>query len=414
MVTQPEHNRRMRYGLVALVFFGTVLAYVDRQVLALLKPTLELQFGWTDEEFAHLGSAFSLAMAASVFFSGLMVDKFGVRRAYGWAVTVWSLAGIAHAFAGSVSQFVAARVTLALGESVAGPATVKATAQYLPMRERSVGLGLIATAPSIGAIVTPLVIPIVAMTFGWQAAFIVTGALGLVWVVCWHAFTRGLPTNSPVASPTTAGAKSPWRDLFTDRRTWAITWTKALADMVWWFMLFWIPDLFSKVYHLTQDQIGGPVALTYAMAGLGALASGLLFPAFLRLGMSMNKARKLSMLSFAVLILPVPLALNMGSPWAAAGIIGLALFAHNGFVTNIFGLTADIVPLRRVGTVTALSSVAGNLSGMAMIELAGWSLTNGHGYWPMFAIASLAYVTATLFLHVMIPEIASANSDPGN
>ncbi|AOR80830.1 major facilitator transporter [Sphingomonas sp. LH128] len=395
---------RRRYVLIALVFFGTVLSYVDRQVLALLKPTLEATFHWSDEDFAHLGSAFSLAMASSVLFSGWLVDRFGVRIAYGWAVAVWSLAGMAHTAAATVTQFVMARVTLALGESVSGPATVKATAQYLPLRERSFGLGVIATAPSIGAILTPLVIPVVAVTFGWKSAFLLTGGLGVIWVAFWLLGTRHLHST---AAATSGDAKAgvDWEALFTDRRTWAITGSKALADMVWWFLLFWIPDLFSKVFGLTQTEIGGPVALTYAMAALGALASGGLFPALLRRGLSVNAARKSSMLLFSVLILALPLALHVGSAWTAAAIIGVALFAHNGFVTNIFGLTADIVPLQRVGTVTALSSVAGNLSGMAMIEFAGWSLTNGHGYWPMFAVASVAYLAATLLLHLVVPRI---------
>ncbi|MBC2666696.1 MFS transporter [Novosphingobium flavum] len=408
--TAEHYGRGMRYGLIALVFFGTVLAYVDRQVLALLKPTLEATFQWSDEDFAHLGSAFSLAMAGSVFFSGLLVDRFGVRRAYGWAVAIWSLAGMAHAAASTVTQFVVARVTLSLGESVAGPATVKTTAQYLPLEERSVGLGIIATAPSIGAIVTPLVIPLIAVWFGWQSAFLVTGGLGVLWVVVWQISTRKLDVGAARKAAPQAGGTA-WRELLTDRRTWAITGTKALADMVWWFMLFWIPDLFSKVFHLSQAEIGGPVALTYAMAALGAMASGLLFPALLRRGFSLNLARKVSMLAFSVLILPVTLALEMGSPWQAALLIGLALFAHNGFVTNIFGLTADIVPLKRVATVTAMGSVAGNITGMSMIEFAGWSLTNGHGYWPMFAVASLAYLAAMGFLHLMIPRIRESDGD---
>jgi MFS transporter, ACS family, hexuronate transporter len=402
-----QMQARMRYTLIALVFFGTALSYVDRQVLALLKPTLEVTFNWTDSDFAHLGSAFSLAMAGSVLFSGWLVDRFGVRLAYGWAVAVWSLAGMAHAAAATVSQFVMARVALALGESVAGPATVKSAAEFLPLRERSIGLGLIASAPSLGAILTPLAIPPLAVAFGWKAAFLVTGGLGFFWVILWYLGTKNL---KPAIADPTPHIRTPvvWRDLLTDRRTWAITGAKAMADMVWWFLLFWIPDLFSKVFSLSQGEIGGPVAFTYAMAALGALSSGALFPALLRRGLSVNAARKLSMLTFAVLIFPLPLALQMPNAWLAAVLIGLALFAHNGFVTNIFGLTADVVPLKRVGTVTALGSVAGNLTGMAMIEFTGWSLTNGHGYWPMFTIAAGAYVAATTWLHLLLPRIQLA------
>ena len=302
---------------------------------------------------------------------------------------------MAHAAAVSVGQFVMARATLALTESVGGPATVKASAQYLPLKERSVGLGIISMAPNIGAVLAPLLVPLLAVTWGWKSAFLITGGLGFLWVIFWFSSTKALAPAQlrPLAVPAQPVA---WRELLTDKRTWAIIITKALADMVFWFMLFWIPDLFGKIFHLGQAQIAGPIALTYTFAALGALAAGLLFPALLRGGLSVNAARKLSMLAFAVLILPVPLALKMPNEWLAAAIIGLALFAHNGFVTNIFGLIADVIPLQRVATVMAMSSVAGNLAGMGMIELAGWSLTHGHGYSPMFAISAVAYLAATL------------------
>lgn len=409
MDKHEEHGRSTRYTLIALIFFGNVLSYVDRQVLALLKPTLVGEFGWTDAEFAHLGSVFTLAMAGSVFFAGLLVDKFGVRRAYGVAVGLWSLAGMAHAAAMSVGQFVMARAALALSESVGGPATVKASAQYLPLRERSVGLGIISMAPNIGAVVAPLIVPLLAITWGWKSAFLITGGLGLVWVGLWFRATRSLAVAKQTIA-TRPAEPIAWRELLTDRRTWAITFTKALADMVFWFMLFWIPDLFGKVFHLNQAQIAGPIALSYALAALGALAAGVLFPALLRHGVTLNAARKLSMLAFALMFLPVPLALDMPNAWLAAAIIGLALFAHNGFVTNIFGLIADVVPLKRVATVMAMSSVAGNLAGMGMIEFAGWSLTNGYGYLPMFVVASLAYLAATVLLQVMIPTLRVAES----
>ena len=409
MESHQEHDRSIRYTLIALIFFGNVLSYVDRQVLALLKPTLVAEFGWSDAEFAHLGSVFTLVMAGSVLFAGLIVDRIGVRRAYGAAVALWSLAGMAHAAAMSVGQFVMARAALALTESVGGPATVKASAQYLPLRERSVGLGIISMAPNIGAVVAPLAVPLLAVTLGWKSAFLITGGLGFIWVLFWFRATRALSTSRQDTSRQPAEPVA-WRELLSDRRTWAITFTKALADMVFWFMLFWIPDLFGKVFHLGQAEIAGPIALAYSMAALGALAAGLLFPALLKFGMTLNAARKLSMLAFALLILPLPLALDMPSAWLAAVIIGLALFAHNGFVTNIFGLIADVVPLKRVATVMAMSSVAGNLAGMGMIEFAGWSLTNGHGYLPMFVIASAAYLAATLLLQLMIPTLRVAES----
>ena len=416
---KKDHAKRLRYALIALVFVGTALNYVDRQVLALLKPTLEAEFNWSDQEFAHLGSAFQLTAAASVLFVGWLVDRFGVRAAYGGAVAIWSLAGIAHAFAATVGQFLAARIVLAAAESINTPAAVKAAAQYLPLKERSLGLGLVNTAPNIGAVFTPLLIPPFALAFGWQAAFIVTGALGFIWLAFWLPATRHLaPVEAPAPVPIQSDEKKeggkllPWMtELFSDRRTWAVAGAKALTDMVWWFMLFWTPDLFSRVFKMSQAELGGPIAVIYSMAALGALSSGFAFPMLLNRGLSPNAARKASMLFYSVLILPIPLALNVDSPWAAAGLIGLALFAHQGFSTNIFGFTADTVPIQRVATVMAVGAVFGNLTGMAMIEFTGWSLTHDVGYWPMFAIAAGAYLLATLWIHVLVPVIRPVSSD---
>ncbi|MBU6253062.1 MAG: MFS transporter [Alphaproteobacteria bacterium] len=404
---QIDRGKNLRYALIALVFVGTALNYVDRQVLALLKPTLEAEFNWTDQEFAHLGSAFQLTAAAAVLFVGWLVDRFGVRAAYGGAVAVWSLAGIAHAFASTVSQFLTARVVLAAAESINTPAAVKSAAQYLPLKERSLGLGLVNTAPNIGAVLTPLIIPPFALAFGWQAAFIVTGALGFIWLLFWYPTTKHLPAVAP-AAPTAAAQQEPtgwFKELLSDRRTWAVGGAKALTDMVWWFMLFWTPDLFSRVFKMSQADLGGPIAVIYSMAALGALSSGLVFPALLARGLTPNAARKTSMLFYALLILPIPLALQASSPWTAAGLIGLALFAHQGFSTNIFGFTADTVPTKRVATVMAIGGVFGNLTGMGIIEFTGWSLTHGVGYWPMFAMAASAYLLATLWVHVLVPVI---------
>jgi len=404
--------------LVALLFLGTALNYVDRQALALLKPTLLAEFGWTDLQFAHLGSAFQFTTAAAVLGAGWIVDRIGVRTAYGAAVGLWSAAGIGHAFASTIGHFVTARVVLAAAESVNTPAAVKAAARYLPLEQRSLGLGLINTAPNIGAVLTPLLIPPFALAFGWRAAFAVTGALGFVWLLAWVPLTRGLTGDAaihPAPAPATAADPPPppargsafWRALLRDPRTWAVAGAKLLTDMVWWFLLFWTPDLFARVFHMTQSTLGGPIAVIYTMAALGAVSGGVLFPAMVRRGLTVNAARKRSLLAYALLILPVPLALQATSPWTAALLIGLALFAHQGFSTNLFGFTADTVPLERVATVVAAGAVVGNLAGMGMIEFTGWSLTTGVGYWPMFAISASAYLLATAWIHLLVPVITT-------
>lgn len=397
-------GRGGRQMLVALLFIGTALNYVDRQVLALLKPTLEAEFHWTNQDFAHFGSAVNIATIVGLLFVGWFVDRFGVRIAYGVAVTVWSLAGMGHAAAASVGQFVVARSVLAVAEAVNTPAAVKAAATYLPLKERSFGLGLVNTAPNIGAILTPLLIPPLALAFGWKAAFLLTGALGFLWLAAWIPGTRGL---QPLAAKSMA-LEANWAALFADRRTWAVVGAKGLTDCVWWFLLFWTPDLFGRVFGMTQGQIGWPIAVIFTLAALGALSSGALFPRLLDRGLSIDRARKTSMLFYALMILPIPLALGASTPLAAALLIGLALFAHQGFSTNIFGLAADVVPASRVAGVMAAGAIAGNLTGLAMNELTGWCLDQRIGYWPMFAIAAGAYLAALALVQLILPVIRAA------
>jgi MFS transporter, ACS family, hexuronate transporter len=403
-------SRRVRRLLVALIFCAAALNYVDRQVLALLKPILQGEFAWDNQDFAHLGSVFQLSAAIALPFVGWFVDRIGVRWGYLIAVGVWSLAGIAHAFATSMQQFVTARAVLAVAESVHTPAAVKSMATYLPIKERSLGIGLMNTAPNVGAILTPLLIPPIALAFGWKAAFIVTGALGFVWILFWWPSVRNLePVQQETVPAAAIRSTVVWSQLFRDRRTWAFVGAKLLVDQVWWFILFWTPDFFHRVFGMGQAQLGWPIAIIYTMAAIGALSSGMLFPRLLDKGYAVDRARKLPMLVYALLILPVPLAITVGSPWTAALIIGLALFAHQGFMTNLFGLAADVVPTPVVATVIALGAVAGNLSGTAIIELAGWSLENGHGYWPMFAICGSAYLLALAWIHFMLPRLRLSN-----
>ncbi len=395
--------------LVALLFVGNALNYVDRQVLALLKPTLEAQFHWTDAQYAHLGSSFQMAAAGALLFVGWFVDRLGVRIAYAVAVTIWSAAGIAHALAQSVQQFVAARIVLAAGESVSTPAGLKAASIYMPPRQRNIAIGLVNAAPNIGAIITPVLIPPFALAFGWQAAFFVTGSLGFVWLIAWIAGTRRLKPqgNLPERTPVK------WGVLLSDRRTWAVIGVKALTDCVWWFVLFWMPDYFNRQYGMGQARLGWPIAIIFTLAALGAVTSGAMFPLLRARGLDMNRARKISMLFYALAVLAMPLALGVHNPWVAAVLIGLGLFAHQGFSTNVFAMTTDIVPAIRVASVIALGAVAGNLSGTGIIEFAGWSLDHGHGYAPMFLICGGAYLAALAFLQVILPRLRMADPEPG-
>ena len=401
---------RSRNLLIALLFFGTIINYVDRQVLSLLKPTISAEYGWGDAEFAHFASASQLAAAAALLFVGWLIDRFGVRIAYGAAVAVWSLAGMGHAFASTVTGFVTARVVLVAAEAVNTPAVVKSAAQYLPIQRRTMAMGIVNTAPNLGNILAPLTVVPFALVFGWKAAFLVTGALGFVWLAFWIVGTRRL---TPVPRAPAAKGSEGYRAALSDRKTWAIAGAKAITDMFWWFFTFWLPDLFNKVFGLTQSELIGPTALAFSLAALGALTAGKVFGVLLGKGRSVNAARKTGMLLYALIIVPIPLALTVDSAWTAAAIIGMALFAHQGFSTNIFGFAADAVPAQRVATVMAIGAIAGNLAGFGIQEATGALLTGGYGYAPLVYGAAVAYLLALGWIHLLVPKIVAEDEGAG-
>ena len=390
------HNRRW---IVAFVFVAIMLNYVDRQILALLKPTLEAEFHWSDQDYANMGTAFQVATAFAFLGTGWFIDRVGLRRGFAAGVGVWSLAGMAHAFATGVVGFIGARVVLGVAESVGTPAAVKTAATYFDHRERQVVLGIGNTAPNIGAIVTPLAIPALALAFGWQATFLLTGALGLVWVVAWLSMRF-----EPVAKTDVVETPARWADAL-NRNTLAIALAKVLSDQVWFFMLLWLPDLFHRLFGMQQGTLGLPVALVYTLAACGALSGGWLPSRLMARGWSVDRARKGSLLFYALLILPVPFVMSVTSPWAAALLLGLGLFAHQGFSTNIFGLVTDVTPAKRVGSTIGIAAFCGNLWSIGLIQFAAYSLSHGWGYAPMLAICAVSYLLALGVVQLLIPRI---------
>ena len=356
-----------------------------------------------------MASAFQFAAALAFLGTGWFIDKVGLRRGFAIGVGVWSLAGMAHAFATTVAGFVTSRAVLGAAESIGTPAAVKTAATYFNAKERSIVLGLGGIAPNVGAILTPLLIPLMALMWGWQSTFLIAGGLGLVWVAVWLMVR--IPEQPGAADA--AATKIAWGSLLRDRRQWAVILGKALTDQVWWFLLFFMPDLFHRVFGLSQGPLGLPVAFVYFMAALGGITGGFLPSLLMTRGWSVNAARKTSMLIYAVLILPVPLLVHADSAWVAAAILGLGLFAHQGFSTNLFGLTTDVFPAKIVGSAIGIGAFAGNLSGMAMIEFAGWSLDTGRGYMPMMLICAFTYLVALAAIHLILPRIVAVDEEDG-
>ena len=401
-----QTTNRGRWVIVALVFFAIMLNYVDRQILALLKPTLEAEFAWSDQDYANMLTAFQVSAAVAFLGTGWFIDRVGLRLGFALGVAVWSLAGMAHAFATTVGGFVVSRIVLGAAESIGTPAAVKSAATYFTQKERSIALGIGNTAPNIGAIVTPLAIPALALAFGWKSAFLVAGGLGLVWVAVWFA-VKAVPAQTDAVRPVPV----PWRSLLRKRETLAIAIAKVLSDQVWFFMLAWLPDLFHRMFGLQQGTVGLPVALAYVMAACGALTGGWLPTRLMARGWSVNRARKVTLLIYALLILPVPLVMFVDSPWSAALLLGLGLFAHQGFSTNVFGLATDIVPARAVGSTIGIAAFCGNMWSIGLIQLAAFSLAHGWGYGPLLAICSVSYLLALGIVQLLLPRIVAVEDD---
>ena len=396
---------RLRWGVLALTFAATTLNYVDRQVIALLKPLLEREFGWRDTDYAHIVSGFQAATAASFLFAGWFVDRMGLRRGYAIGVGAWSVAAAAHALAATVGQFLGVRIALGVAETVNTPAAVKTAATWFPEQERSMALGIGNTAPNIGAVVTPLVIPALAAAVGWRGAFLVTGSLGFLWLAAWLALPRARMAETAPEPAAPTPARVPLARLARDRSAWAIAAAKLLTDAVWWFMLFWSPDLFHRRFGLEGAALGWPLAAVYAMAACGALFGGWLPTRLLQRGASLDRARKAPMLAAAVAALALPLLLLAPSLPLAVGLVGLTLAAHQAFSTNVFALATDRFPAAMVASVIGLGALCGNLSGLAMNELAGAVLRGLGSYAPLLFLCAPAYALALLAVQALVPRV---------
>lgn len=402
MTDGPDALMRRRWILLALLVAANILNYVDRQVIAILKPVIEKDLGWTDADYGTLAALFQFSAAVAFAFTGGIVDRLGARRAAPIGVAAWSLAAMSHGVATTFAQFGLARVALGATESMGTPAGVKAMGALFTDRLRSVAFGISNGAANIGAIVTPLVLPLLAAVVGWRASFVVVGALGLIWVGAWFLIAR---KNDLPHQKTVAADKDQTLAMLRDRRTWGVAGAKALSDQVWWLMLFWAPDFFHRVFDLTMTQLGPALAGVYGLAALGSVSAGWIASRLLARGHSLNTVRKGSMLVCALLVTPVPLAVLAHNSWIAVALLGLTLAAHQGFSVNVFATIADIIPEKRVGAVTSFGAMCGNFAGMGIVYLAGRILTAGLGYLPLLLIAAASYLLALGWLQLWLPNL---------
>lgn len=399
---------RLRWAALALVFAAAMINYIDRQAIALLKPMLEDEFGWTDLDYAHIVSGFQLATVCSIMAAGWFVDRVGLRWGYAIGVGAWSLAGMAHAFVTTVAGFVGVRIALGVTEAVGTPAAVKTVATWFRGGDRSLALGIMNTAPNIGAVATPLVVPAIAVAFGWKMAFVITGAVGFIWLAFWFLLPRPPKLDLPSATVSATSRKPRLDDfvrILSDRRAWAIAAAKFLTDFVWAFLLFWGPDLFHKRFGLETAELALPVAAIFLMAACGSLFGGWLSTRLMMQGRSLNAARKIPMLLSAFAALPVPLVMLAPNLWVGVLLLGLTLAAHQCFSANVFGLATDLFSPARVGLVVGFGATFGNLSGLGMLELTGFVLHGTGSYLPMLVMCGGAYAAGLLAISLLVPNI---------
>lgn len=400
----PAH----RWLLFALIVTAGILNLVDRQIIAVLKPTISADLGWSDDDYGTLAAWFQGSAAIAFLFTGWIADRLGVKWANPVGVFAWSIAAMAHGWAKTMTEFVAVRIALGATEAMGTPTGIKSIATILPPALRSTGFGAINAANSLGAILAPLAIPIIALNFGWRATFVVAGAIGVVWAGVWLLTTRGLDFGRARA---VAAGGPPDGLILAEKRTWAIAVAKLFSDSTWWLLLFWMPDFFNRQFGLSGVALGGALAIAYSGAAAGSLLGGGVSTALLRRGYSLNAVRKGIMLVAGICVLPIPLALTMNSYALAVAIMALTLAAHQAFSTNVFALIADVVPQRKVGRVTAFGAFSGNIGGMLNAKITGLVLAAGLGYLPLFLFASVSYLAALAWIHLLLPRITLAEPD---
>lgn len=414
----PRFGRR--WTICALLLFATTINYIDRQVIGILKPTLAQQFGWSEIDYGNIVFAFQASYALGLLLMGRMLDRLGTRRGYSFAVGFWSLAAMAHAAVGSVGGFIAARVALGLGEAGNFPAAIKAVTDWFPRRERALAVGILNAGANVGAMLTPLIVPAIVLTLGWRWAFIVTGALGLIWLVAWKAIYRRPEESARVSAaelahirsePIEAAGKTPWLGLLRHRQAWAYAVGKFMTDPIWWLYLFWLPDFFSRGFHLDLKSFAIPLVVVYLAADIGSVGGGWLSSRLMQRGRSPNAARKLAMLVCALAVLPVALAPRVHDVWTAVALISLAAAAHQGWSANLLTLPSDLFPSRVVSSVVGLGGMFGAIGGMLIAKIASAILQHTGSYVPIFLIAGTAYLVALLLIHLLVPRMQAAALD---
>lgn len=443
--TPPTRVGYYRWMICVLLLFAAIINYVDRQVIGILKPTLTEKFGWGVDEriYSSIVFSFQLAYAIGFIFAGRFMDAVGVRKGFAISVTLWSIAAAGHGMAamvpnwtlpmlnldaktgftfitlsGAAVGFAIARFALGLGEAGAFPASIKTVAEWFPKKERSLATGIFNSGTNVGALLTPLIVPWILLHWGWEWAFVGTGALGLVWVVWWLSAYREPEVHPRLSAaelayirsdPPDPVVKIPWAKLLPHRQTWAFAIGKFMTDPIWWFYLYWLPKFLDTRYGVSLSKVALPLITIYLVADVGSVGGGWLSGFLIKRGWSVNAGRKITLLIAALLIVPTMLAPFSGNMWTAVLIVSVAAAAHQWWSANLFTLSSDMFPQHAVGSVVGIGGFAGAFGGVLFQRGTGLVLqNNGNNYVPIFIVCGLAYVTALLIVHLLVPRMERA------
>ena len=428
---QQQAIGKLRWTICALIFFATTINYLDRAVISLLKPDLEKEFSWTESDYSNIVIAFQLCYAIGLLFAGRLIDKVGTKIGYAVSIFAWSIAAICHALVNSTFGFGVARGFLGITEAGNFPSAIKTVAEWFPKKERAFATGIFNSGTNIGAVVAPLTVPLIAAKMGWQWAFILTGAIGFIWLVLWIAFYE-IPARHKrlskeeydyihsdadeikVSDEVADTGKISWFKLLGFKQTWVFVLGKFLTDPIWWFYLFWLPAFLKAQYGLTGTAVAMPIALVYSMSTFGSVIGGWLPLYFIKKGWAVFRARKTSMFIYALFALPVVFAQLLGSVnmWLAVIIIGVATSGHQAWSANIFTTVSDMFPKKAVGSVTGIGGMAGALGGILIAKLAGALFDHYKaldsietGYYIMFFVCGFGYLIAWLLMHLLSPKM---------
>ena len=438
---------KYRWTICSLLFFATTVNYLDRQVLSLLAPDLSKEFGWTNSDYANITAVFQFVYAISMLFAGRIIDKLGTKSGYSWAIIIWSIGAIMHAysiFTGqvfsniltlvglaavpvSIAGFMISRAVLAIGEAGNFPAAIRATAEYFPKRERSFATGIFNSGANIGAILAPLTVPWVAKQWGWETAFILIGALGFAWLIFWRIYYEKPENQKRLSSQeleyinidaadeivsSSDKVKVSWTKLLGYKQTWAFAFGKFMTDGVWWFFLFWLPKYLEAQYGMVKTEIMLPLAVLYSMTMFGSIGGGWFPMYFIKKGFSPYDGRMKAMLLIAFFPLVVLAAQPLGSYtfWIPVILIGIGASAHQAWSANIFTTVSDMFPKKAIGSVIGIGGMAGGFGGVVMSKLGGAFFDHykalGHiqtGYTIMFSICAVSYLIAWSVMKLLVP-----------